>query len=56
MAKQEISLSPNAIGIINRLLSDGNRVQIDFDPRTKNLTIYKVPRLKTEYRVVVTDG
>lgn len=51
--KQEISLSPRAVETVNELLSSGSRVQLDFDPRSGELKIYEVPRLKTKYRVVI---
>lgn len=51
--KQEISLSPKAVETVNELLSSGYRVQLDYDPRTRELKIYEVPRLKTKYRAVV---
>lgn len=54
--KQEISLSSKAVSTVNELLSSGSRVQLDFDPRTGELKIYEVPRMKTKYRVVVSDG
>ena len=54
--RTEIQLSPKAIATVNELLSDGNRVQLDFDPRSGELKIYEVPRMKTKYRVVVTSG
>ena len=56
MAKPEISLSPQAIKTINELLTHGNRVQVDFNPKTGELAIYRVPRLEMKYRVVVTAG
>lgn len=56
MAKTEISLSPKAIQTINELLTNGSKAQIDYDPRTGELKIYEVPRMKTKYRVVVTTG
>lgn len=56
MPKTEISLSPKAVQTINELLSSGARAQIDYDPRTGELKIYEVPRLKTKYRVVVAAG
>lgn len=56
MQKAEISLSPRATSTINEILSCGNRVQVDFNPRTKELAIYEVPRLKTKYRVIVASG
>ena len=56
MPKTEIVLSPRAIQTINETLSSGSRVQIDYDPRTGELKIYEVPRLKTKYRVVVAAG
>ena len=52
--KTEISLSPKAIELMNRMLTDGKRVQIDFDRRTGKLKIYEVARLRTEYEVQVT--
>lgn len=51
--KPEISLSPKAVELMNRMLSDGKRVQIDFDRRTGKLKIYEVQRLRTEYEVTV---
>lgn len=54
--KQEISLSPKAVGLINDMLTQGVRVQIDYDPRTGELKIYEVPRIKTKYRAVVNAG
>ena len=56
MAKKEISLSPRAVQTINELLTSGARAQIDYDPRTGELKIYEVPRLKTKYKVVVAAG
>lgn len=52
--RAEIQLSPKAVATVNELLSGGNRVQLDYDSRTKELKIYEVPRMKTKYRVVVT--
>ena len=54
--KHEISLSPTAVETVNELLSSGSRVQIDYDPRSGELKIYEVPRMKTKYRVVVANG
>lgn len=54
--KQEILLSPKAIATINELLTHGNRVQVDYNPKTGELAIYRVPRMETKYRVVVTAG
>ena len=54
--KPEISLSPKAIAIINEQLTHGNRVQVDYNPKTGELAIYRVPRMETKYRVVVTAG
>ena len=51
--KTEISLSPKAVELMNRMLTDGKRVQIDFDRRTGKLKIYEVARLRTEYEVQV---
>lgn len=53
--KQEISLSPAAISIINRLLSSGEEVKIDVNQKTHELMIFKVPRKKMEYKVVVSE-
>ena len=55
MAKHEISLSPTAVSIINRLLSAGEEVKIDVNQKTKELMIFRVPRKKLEYRVVVAE-
>ena len=54
--KTEISLSPKAVELMNRMLTDGKRVQIDFDRRTGKLKIYEVARLRTEYEVQVAAG
>lgn len=54
--KTEISLSPKAVDLVNRMLTEGKRVQIDFDRRTGKLKIYEVARLRTEYEVTVTAG
>ena len=54
--RTEIRLSPKAIETVNELLSDGARVQLDYDPRSKEFKIYEVPRMKTKYRVVIADG
>lgn len=54
--KQEISLSPKAVETVNELLSSGNRVQLDYDPRSGELKIYEVPRMRTKYRVVINAG
>lgn len=54
--KQEISLSPKAIATINELLTHGNRVQVDYNPKTGELAIYRVPRMETKYRVVIAAG
>lgn len=56
MPKTEISLSPKAVQTINELLTSGARAQIDYDPRTGELKIYEVPRMKTKYKVVVAAG
>ena len=53
--KHEISLSPKAVETINRLLSDGSEVKIDVNPKTHELMIFKVPRKKMEYKVVITE-
>ena len=52
--RTEIQLSSTAIKTVNELLSNGSRVQLDFDPRSKELKIFEVPRMKTKYRVVIT--
>ena len=54
--KPEISISPVAVSTINELLNGGNRVQVDYDPRTGELKIYEVPRMKTKYKVVIAAG
>ena len=56
MLKTEISLSTNAVEVVNELLSSGGRVQIDYNKKTKELAIYEVPRMKTKYRVVIAAG
>lgn len=53
--KQEISLSPAAVSIINRLLSSGEEVKIDVNQKTHELMIFKVPRKKMEYKVVIAE-
>ena len=53
--KQEISLSPSAVSIINRLLSNGEEVKIDVNQKTHELMIFKVPRKKMEYKVVIAE-
>lgn len=54
--RTEIRLSSKAVETINELLSAGNRVQLDYDPRSGELKIYEVPRMKTKYRVVVATA
>ncbi len=54
--KHEISLSPKAVETVNELLSSGSRVQVDYDPRSGELKIYEVPRMRTKYRVVINTG
>ena len=54
--RTEIQLSPKAVETVNELLSSGSRVQLDYDPRSGELKIYEVPRMKTKYRVVVAAG
>ena len=54
--RTEIQLSAKAVDVVNELLSSGSRVQLDYDPRSGELKIYEVPRLKTKYRVVVAAG
>lgn len=56
MLKERISLSPTAVKTANELLSSGYRIQIDYNPKTKELAIYEVPRMKTKYRVVIAAG
>ena len=53
MPKTEIRLSEKAVSVINEQLTNGTRVQVDYDPRNGELKIYEVPRMKTKYRVVV---
>lgn len=53
--KQEISLSPAAVSIINRLLSNGEEVKIDVNQKTHELMIFKVPRKRMEYKVVIAE-
>lgn len=55
MAKHEISLSPHAINVINHLLSNGEEVKLDVNPKTHELMIFRVPRKKLEYKVVVAE-
>lgn len=55
MAKPEISLSPEAVRIINRLLTSGEEVKLDVNQKTHELMIFRVPRKKMEYRVVVAE-
>lgn len=56
MPKTEICLSQKAIAVENELLSAGCRIQVDYNPKTKELAIYEVPRMKTKYRVVIAAG
>ena len=51
--RTEIQLSQKAVNLVNQMLTDGKRVQIDFDRRTGKLKIYEVARLRTEYEVTV---
>ena len=53
--KHEISLSPHAINVINHLLSNGEEVKLDVNPKTHELMIFRVPRKKLEYKVVVAE-
>ena len=53
--KQAISLSPTAVNIINRLLSNGEEVKLDVNQKTNELMIFRVPRKKMEYKVTVTE-
>jgi len=55
MVKQEISLSPTAVNIINRLLTNGEEVKLDVNQKTHELMIFRVPRKKMEYKVTVTE-
>lgn len=50
-----ISLSPTAVATINRLLSQGEEVKIDVNRKNGELMIFRVPRKKCEYKVVVTE-
>ena len=52
--KQEISLSPAAIKIINEMLTDGKIVEIDIHRKTHELMIFEKLPAKMKYRVVVT--
>jgi len=51
--KQEISLSPQAVSTINRILSGGNDVKVHVNQKTNELMIYKYQNPKLEYKVVV---
>ena len=51
--KTEILLSQTAISTINRILTDGDLVQIDFNKRTNQINIYRMRRGKREYQVTV---
>jgi len=53
---KEISISPKAVATINEILSQGQRVQIDYDPRSGELKIYEVARMKTKYKVVIATA
>lgn len=55
MPKTQIVLSEAAIRTINRLLTNGDEVKIDVNPKTHELMIFRVPRKKLEYRVVVAE-
>ena len=55
MAKPEISLSPAAVSIINRLLSSGEEVKLDVNQKTHELMIFRVPRKKLEYKVIAAE-
>ena len=52
----KITLSPKAVETINEMLTHGSRAQVDFDPRTGELKIYEVPRMKTKYKVVIASA
>lgn len=51
--KHEISLSPQAVSTINRILSNGNDVKVHVNQKTNELMIYKYQNPKLEYKVVV---
>lgn len=53
--KQEISLSPKAVGLINEMLSCGKIVEIDINRKTGELMIFEKNPGKLKYRVVVTE-
>lgn len=53
MAKQEISLSPRAVNLINEILSSGKRVEIVVV--NKHLMIYEVPRSTRKYDVLISE-
>ena len=53
--KHEISLSSHAVEVINRLLSNGEEVKLDINPKTHELMIFRVPRKKLEYKVTVAE-
>jgi hypothetical protein len=48
-----ISLSPTAVGIINRILSEGKDVKVHINQKTGELMIYRYANPKLEYKVVV---
>ena len=53
MSKREISLSPAAVAVINRILSDGHDVKVHINGKTNELMIYKYENPRLEYKVVV---
>ena len=53
--KREISLSPTAVEIVNRLLTNGDEVKLDVNQKTHELMIFRVPRKKLEYKVAVAE-
>ena len=55
--KQEISISPAAVAVINRILSEGHDVKVHINNKTNELMVYRYKNPSLEYRVVVpTQG
>lgn len=53
MKKQVISLSPEQVAVIERILSDGHDAKLHINTKTNELMIYKDVKPKLEYREVV---
>lgn len=51
--KQEISLSPKAVRLINEILSNGKKAEIVIV--NNRLMIYEVPRSTRKYDVVIAE-